>query len=156
MVLPAGRNPPAVGALAKDAAGAAETAETAGARRGAGQAPGRTRAGERSPTHRTAEAKAAGNLSRRAGERSPTHRTAEAKAAGNLSRRAGERGPTHRTGIGYLVRPYSTASDRASQLASMMLVPAPTVVQRSPAATKSTSTRVIAAVPWALSRMRTL
>lgn len=53
-------------------------------------------------------------------------------------------------------RAYSMLSARARQLASMMLVLAPTVVQDSPPLWKSMSTRVEAAVPVALLRMRTL
>src|SRR6185369_6185773 len=54
------------------------------------------------------------------------------------------------------VSPYSMASTSARQLASMMLVLAPTVLQVSPPRCVSMSTRVIAPVPLVESRMRTL
>src|SRR3990172_8339676 len=55
-----------------------------------------------------------------------------------------------------MVRPYSTESTSARQLASMMLVLAPTVLQVFEPSCVSMSTRVMAAVPVLESRMRTL
>src|SRR5690606_30175552 len=52
--------------------------------------------------------------------------------------------------------PYSTLSTSASQLARMMLYPAPTVLHRFEPFCVSISTRVSAAVPRLLSRIRTL
>jgi hypothetical protein len=51
---------------------------------------------------------------------------------------------------------YSMLSDRARQLASMMLALAPTVVQPSSPLWKSMSTRVLAEVPLVPARIRTL
>ena len=61
-----------------------------------------------------------------------------------------------RSGSCATVRPYSTASTSARQLASMMFVLAPTVLQRRVPRCESTSTRVVAPVPFVPSRMRTL
>jgi len=51
---------------------------------------------------------------------------------------------------------YSRASERASQLASMMLVEQPTVFQARLPSVDSMSTRTVEAVPWVSLTMRTL
>ncbi len=54
------------------------------------------------------------------------------------------------------INPYSTESVNARQLASIILVLAPTVLHRLPSLTVSINTRVEAAVPASPLSMRTL